>query len=71
MIAFAASPGQVAYDGGGVNSPFTVALVEHLASPSLEVGTAFKRVIREVRAKTGNKQSPQIVSNLDVRVLFQ
>ncbi|TIM65389.1 MAG: hypothetical protein E5Y58_24825 [Mesorhizobium sp.] len=70
MIAFAASPGQVAYDGGGSNSPFTMALIEHLASPSLEVGTAFKRVIRDVRVKTGNDQSPQIVSNLAAEFYF-
>jgi len=70
MIAFAASPGQVAYDGGESNSPFTTGLVEHLGSPSLEVGTAFKRVIRDVRVRTSNAQSPQIVSNLAVEFYF-
>jgi len=70
MIAFAASPGQVAYDGGESNSPFTTALVEHLSGPSLEIGTAFKRVIRDVRVKTSNAQSPQIVSNLAVEFYF-
>ncbi|TIM26282.1 MAG: hypothetical protein E5Y63_30260 [Mesorhizobium sp.] len=70
MIAFSASPGQVAYDGVGENSPFTTALVEHLSSPSLEVGTAFKRVIRDVRIKTNNLQSPQIVSNIAAEFYF-
>ncbi|TIN07376.1 MAG: hypothetical protein E5Y59_16890, partial [Mesorhizobium sp.] len=67
---FSASPGQVAYDGVGENSPFTTALVEHMSSPSLEVGTAFKRVIRDVRIKTNNLQSPQIVSNIAAEFYF-
>jgi len=45
MVAFAAMPGQIAYDGAEQNSPFTSALIEHLATPQLEIGTAFKRVI--------------------------
>ena len=68
MIAFAASPGQIAYDGGGANSPFTQALVKHLAEKDTEIGTAFKRVIRDVRTLTDNRQSPQIVSNLATEI---
>ena len=68
MIAFAASPGQIAYDGGGKNSPFTTALVEHLAADGTEIGTAFKRVIRDVRTLTDNRQSPQLVSNLATEI---
>ena len=68
MVAFAAMPGQVAYDGAERNSPFTSALIEHLATPDLEVGTAFKRVIRAVREKTDGMQSPQIVSNLSAEL---
>ena len=68
MVAFAALPGQVAYDGVERNSPFTSSLVEHLATPDLEIGTAFKRVIRDVREKTGGRQSPQIVSNLSAEL---
>ena len=68
MVAFAAMPGQIAYDGAEQNSPFTSALIEHLATPQLEIGTAFKRVIRAVRDKTGGRQSPQIVSNLSAEL---
>jgi uncharacterized caspase-like protein/peptidoglycan hydrolase-like protein with peptidoglycan-binding domain len=68
MVAFAAMPGQVAYDGAERNSPFTSALIEHLATPDLEIGTAFKRVIRAVREKTDGLQSPQIVSNLSAEL---
>ncbi|RXT25467.1 hypothetical protein B5P46_15440 [Rhizobium leguminosarum] len=70
MIAFAAAPGQVAADGRGENSPFTTALVNHLASPGIEIGTAFKRVIRDVRTATDGKQSPQILSSLSLEFYF-
>jgi peptidoglycan hydrolase-like protein with peptidoglycan-binding domain len=70
MVAFAAAPGQVASDGRGENSPFTEALVSHLASPGLEIGTAFKRVIRDVREATEGKQSPQILSSLSLEFYF-
>lgn len=68
MIAFAALAGQVAYDGGTSNSPFTTALVAHLGEPGIEIGTAFKRVIRDVRQATGDKQVPQIVSSLSSEI---
>ncbi len=67
MVAFAAAPGQVASDGSGENSPFTTALISHLAGPGLEIGTAFKRVIRDV---TDGKQSPQILSSLALEFYF-
>lgn len=70
MVAFAATPGEVAYDGPDGNSPFTKALVTHLGTPGLEVGTAFKRVISEVRSATGDRQSPQLVSNLSTEIYF-
>jgi hypothetical protein len=70
MVAFAAAPGQVASDGSGTNSPFTTALISHLAGPGLEIGTAFKRVIRDVRKATDGKQSPQILSSLSLEFYF-
>ncbi|WEZ84113.1 caspase family protein [Rhizobium sp. 32-5/1] len=70
MVAFAAAPGQVAADGSGDNSPFTTALIDNLAGPGLEIGTAFKRVIRDVRSTTAGKQSPQILSSLALEFYF-
>lgn len=70
MVAFAAAPGQLAFDGRGRNSPFTAALISHLAGPGLEIGTAFKRVIRDVREQTGGRQSPQILSSLALEFYF-
>ena len=64
FIAFAATPGKLAFDGEGINSPFTAAIMRHIATPGLEVGSAMKRVIQDVRLQTRDQQSPQVVSNL-------
>lgn len=62
MMLFAASPGQVAFDGDGGNSPFATALAAHLPAENVEVLSLMKRVIRDVKRDTDNKQTP-IVSN--------
>lgn len=58
LIAFATAPGQVALDGTGANSPFSTALVRHLATPGLEVQQMLTRVRADVVASTVNKQVP-------------
>lgn len=70
LVAFAAAPGQVAADGTDGHSPFTRALIANLSGAGLEVGTAFKRVVRDVRKDTGGKQSPQILSSLSLEFYF-
>ncbi|MCX7310932.1 MAG: caspase family protein [Alphaproteobacteria bacterium] len=66
LLAFATAPGQVALDGDGssANSPFTTALVRHLATPGLEVQQMLTRVRAEVVASTNNKQVPWSNSSL-------
>lgn len=70
MVAFAAAPGQVAADGTDGHSPFTRALIANLSGAGLEVGTAFKRVVRDVRKETGGRQSPQLLSSLALEFYF-
>jgi uncharacterized caspase-like protein len=41
MIAFAAKAGSTASDGDGKNSPFALALVDHLTKPGLDLRKAF------------------------------
>src|SRR5438552_14477065 len=41
MIAFAAKAGSTASDGDSKNSPFATSLVEHLATPGLDLRKAF------------------------------
>lgn len=70
LVAFAAAPGQVAADGTDGHSPFTRALIANLSGAGLEVGTAFKRVVRDVRKETNGKQQPQILSSLSLEFYF-
>lgn len=58
LIAFATEPNAVAEDGTGANSPFTTALLKHLATPGLDVRLALGSVRDEVLAGTGNRQKP-------------
>jgi tetratricopeptide (TPR) repeat protein len=64
MVAFAAKPGSTAGDGGGVNSPYTIALLKHLATPGLDLRLAMGRVRDEVLASTDRKQEPVVFTSL-------
>jgi tetratricopeptide (TPR) repeat protein len=64
LIAFATAPGQVALDGDDANSPFSAALVRHLATPNLEVQQMLTRVRAEVVSETKSKQVPWSNSSL-------
>jgi hypothetical protein len=70
LIAFAAAPGQEASDGIGRNSPFTAALLNHIAQPGLEVSVMLKEVAAEVREKTENAQRPQQLSDMSRTFYF-
>ena len=58
MIAYAAAPGKTASDGDGRNSPFTAALIKHLATPGLVIQNAMIRITRDVQTSTKGEQSP-------------
>jgi caspase domain-containing protein len=58
MIAFATSPGDVALDGSGQNSPFTEALARLIDTPDLEVRHLMGRVRESVYTSTGERQLP-------------
>ena len=64
LIAFAAKAGSTAEDGRGSNSPYTTALVKHLATPGLDVRLAFGRVRDEVLRSTKGKQEPVYYGSL-------
>ena len=64
LVAFSTAPGQVALDGQGANSPFSLALVHHLGTPGIEVQQMLTRVRAEVVASTNNKQVPWSNSSL-------
>ena len=64
LIGFATAPGDVAADGDGQNSPFTTALLKHLAEPGVEIQQVMTRVKRDVFELTKESQEPWHNSSL-------
>lgn len=64
FVAFAASPGELAYDTPGRHSPFTSALLESFSSEDGEISAIFRRVQERVHAATGGAQRPWMHSDL-------
>jgi uncharacterized caspase-like protein len=64
LIAYSAKAGSTAMDGDGKNSPFTIALARHLATPGLDVRRAFGFVRDDVLKSTGNRQEPFVYGSL-------
>ncbi len=64
LIAYATSPGDVAADGVGANSPYTAALVKYIQEPGLTIERVFKKVRLEVHQQTKETQTPWESSSL-------
>lgn len=64
FIAYATAPGAVAEDGGGANSPFTVALAAALPRPGIAIEQTFKHVRLKVVQSSGGRQTPWDSSSL-------
>ena len=64
LIAFATEPDKVSFDGDGEHSPFTMALLEHIETPGLEVRQMLSRVRATVIANTDGEQLPLDTSAL-------
>lgn len=64
LVAFATEAGTIAADGDTTTSPFTDALLRHLATPGLDLRIAFGRVRDDVMRNTGNRQRPFIYGSL-------
>jgi uncharacterized caspase-like protein len=64
LIVFSTQPNNVALDGSGRNSPFTAALLKHIATPGIEVRQMISRVRGDVLQATGQKQTPWDSSSL-------
>ncbi|WP_426959405.1 caspase family protein [Muricoccus radiodurans] len=70
LISYATAPNSVARDGEGANSPFTAALLQHLATPGLDVGVAMRRVREAVITATRQQQVPWDHSSLTGEVVL-
>lgn len=64
LVAYATAPGDVAADGDGDNSPYTVALSEAMRAPGLSVERMFRKVRNAVMERTKNLQVPWEASSL-------
>jgi hypothetical protein len=64
LIAFAAKAGSTALDGDDKGSPFTTALVKHIATPGLDLRKAFGYARDDVLKATNNKQEPYVYGSL-------
>ena len=58
LVSFSTQPGNVALDGAGRNSPFSGALVRHLAPSSDDLGTILIAVRNDVVKQTDRRQVP-------------
>lgn len=64
IYAFSAAPGQAALDGTGENSPFSEALIRHIATTGLELRSVLTLVQQDVYDRTRGAQLPYVESGL-------
>lgn len=69
-VAYATSPGSVASDGAGRNSPYTKALAETLLKAGMPIEQVFKEVRRSVQDETGGQQTPWEASSISADFSF-
>ncbi len=63
-VAFATSPGDVAYDGEGDHSPFTNALLKYIDKPNTSISEVMAYVTGDVRTSTNDRQKPWLNASL-------
>jgi hypothetical protein len=68
FISYSTSPGQVARDGEGRNSPYTRALLDNMGKPGLTINSVFMKVRGKVKKETG--QVPWELSSLEGDFFF-
>lgn len=62
FVSYSTSPGAVALDGEGRNSPYTKHLTLSLTTPGLNLEETFKQTLKGVYQETGGKQTPWLSS---------
>ncbi len=71
FITYSTSPGKVAADGTGRNSPYTESLIRHMNTPGLPIEEVFKEVRRDLGSKTKGAQVPWELSSLEGKFFFR
>lgn len=70
LFAYATKPDEVAFDGGGRNSPFAQAFLSHMATRGQDIAAMMIAVRRDVIAATGGFQVPTEFSLLTRQFYF-
>lgn len=69
IIGYAATAGLSAEDGDGKNSPYAIALADHLATPNKEISEILRMVRSDVVVSTEGRQLPEARTTL-LRALY-
>ncbi len=70
IISYSTSPGKVASDGTGRNSPYTSALIKNMSTPDVSIEEVFKKVRQELGVRTDGQQVPWELSSLEGNFTF-
>jgi uncharacterized caspase-like protein len=70
LVAYASKDGTTATDGDGRNSPYTAALLKHMATRGLEVSFVFRKVRDDVMAATNRRQQPFVYGSLSSKAIY-
>ena len=70
IISYSTSPGDVALDGKGRNSPYTSSLLKYIKEPGLTIEQVFKHVRQQIDTETGGKQVPWELSSMKGEFYF-
>jgi hypothetical protein len=70
LIAYATSPGQVAFDGDGINGAYTTALLQHMDAVDCSIEIMLKRVRNTLSASTHGKQISWEHTSLSMEFFF-
>jgi hypothetical protein len=63
FVSYSTSPGAVALDGSGRNSPYTKHLLTAIDTPDLSIEETFKKTLKGVYQETQGRQTPWISSS--------
>lgn len=71
FVSFSTSPGAVALDGAGRNSPYTGHLIRAISTPGLSLEETFKRTLKGVYNETKGEQTPWLSSSFFGEFVFR
>ncbi len=64
IVSYSTSPGDIAFDGKGNNSPYTSSLMQYMREPGLTIEQVFKNTRQKIIKETNGKQIPWELSSL-------